>query len=161
MAKKIFTAFLAVAVALLVAALLFPIFAQTKDGPRDPELSRMKMLALGVLMYADDHDDRLPAERPWLQQVNDVYVKNLEACRCARIPNASKSNAFGHAFRASMAGQLLGKVPHPESNIMLFDSMDLRMGAIGELEDMPNPPRKGEGSIVAYADGHARFLRLP
>ncbi|MFN8218811.1 MAG: hypothetical protein U0S12_01590 [Fimbriimonadales bacterium] len=60
--------------------------------------------------------------------MNDVYVKNLKACRCARIPNASKSNLFGHALRASMAGHLLGKVPHPESNIMLFDSMDLRMG---------------------------------
>ena len=50
-----------IAVITILAAILFPVFAQAREKARQTSCaSNARQLALGVLMYAEDHDETLP-----------------------------------------------------------------------------------------------------
>jgi prepilin-type N-terminal cleavage/methylation domain-containing protein/prepilin-type processing-associated H-X9-DG protein len=81
-----------VAVMAIIAALLFPTFAQARDKARQAAcLSNMKQLAMGVMMYTQDYEETLPkgslgfdptgAHFPWPLTVAP-YVKNTAIFRC-------------------------------------------------------------------------------
>ena len=49
-----------IAIIAILAAILFPVFAQARDKARQATcLSNIKQLSLGVLMYAQDYDEQL------------------------------------------------------------------------------------------------------
>jgi prepilin-type N-terminal cleavage/methylation domain-containing protein len=53
-----------IAIIAILAAILFPVFAQAKSAAkRTQDLSNVKQLTLGVVMYTGDNDDLLPATR--------------------------------------------------------------------------------------------------
>src|ERR1700678_1553068 len=50
-----------IAIIAILAAILFPVFAQAKLAAKKiASLSNVKQLDLGILMYSNDHDDVLP-----------------------------------------------------------------------------------------------------
>lgn len=64
MSRKAFTLIellVVIAIIAILAAILFPVFAQAKLAAKKiTSLSNTKQLDLGILMYSNDHDDRLP-----------------------------------------------------------------------------------------------------
>jgi len=74
-----------IAIIAILAAILFPVFAQAKlAAKKTSDLSNVKQLMLGVMMYGGDADDTYPfcwgwnsEWKPWHQQI-DPYVKNLQ-----------------------------------------------------------------------------------
>lgn len=73
-----------IAIIAILAAILFPVFAQAKTAAKKTsDLSNVKQLALGIAMYGNDADDTYPfcwgwnsEWLPWQLQVNP-YVKNI------------------------------------------------------------------------------------
>lgn len=63
--KKAFTLIellVVIAIIAILAAILFPVFAQAKSAAKkSADLSNMKQLGLGITMYSTDHDDVLPS----------------------------------------------------------------------------------------------------
>src|SRR5271166_2308746 len=52
------------------AAVLLPAFAQARrSAQRTAALSNMRSLAIGNLIYATDHDQRLPIATSWMDEV--------------------------------------------------------------------------------------------
>jgi len=74
-----------IAIIAILAAILFPVFAQAKiAAKKTADLSNVKQLSLGVLMYGGDYDDTYAfcwgwwsEWKPWHQQI-DPYVKNIQ-----------------------------------------------------------------------------------
>jgi prepilin-type N-terminal cleavage/methylation domain-containing protein/prepilin-type processing-associated H-X9-DG protein len=64
MSRKAFTLIellVVIAIIAILAAILFPVFAQAKLAAKKiSSLSNVKQLDLGILMYSNDHDDVLP-----------------------------------------------------------------------------------------------------
>jgi prepilin-type N-terminal cleavage/methylation domain-containing protein/prepilin-type processing-associated H-X9-DG protein len=85
-----------IAIIAILAAILFPVFAQARDKARQAAcLSNLKQLGLGVTMYAQDYDEMLPdgwsysADKKtlwWWQDSVRPYVKNEAVYSC---PSAS------------------------------------------------------------------------
>jgi len=88
-----------IAIIAILAAILFPVFARAREKARQTAcLSNLKQLALGVIMYASDWDERAPGTgHPWaiysggpwpvdkytLWQINIYpYVKNRQLYIC-------------------------------------------------------------------------------
>lgn len=76
-----------IAIIAILAAILFPVFARTKEAAkRTAAIAQMRQLSLAVMMYASDHDDYFPPASmrttdPSVDPVIwpailDVYVKN-------------------------------------------------------------------------------------
>ena len=63
--KKAFTLIellVVIAIIAILAAILFPVFAQAKAAAKKTsDLSNIKQLSLGILMYSGDNDDVLPS----------------------------------------------------------------------------------------------------
>src|SRR5499425_2146486 len=79
-----------IAIIAILAAILFPVFAQARESARQTAcLSNMRQMGLAVQMYAQDYDERLPlaaSQTPtgflnWHHFV-DPYVKNKQIWVC-------------------------------------------------------------------------------
>jgi prepilin-type N-terminal cleavage/methylation domain-containing protein/prepilin-type processing-associated H-X9-DG protein len=83
-----------IAIIAILAAILFPVFAQAREKARQTScLSNMKQLALGCLMYAQDYDETFCAQgepneaNGWGWQMTWIvhtqpYLKNYGVIRC-------------------------------------------------------------------------------
>jgi prepilin-type N-terminal cleavage/methylation domain-containing protein/prepilin-type processing-associated H-X9-DG protein len=93
-----------IAIIALIAAILFPVFAQVREKSRQASCaSNLKQLGLALAMYAQDHDETLPAETsaPPINGGNSTavtydrqlapYVRNdqVYACPSDGVPRAT------------------------------------------------------------------------
>ena len=85
MQRKAFTLIellVVIAIIAILAAILFPVFAQAKAAAKSTsDLSNVKQLGLGIVMYAGDADDNLPMgmDDPWQHtwaSESQPYVKS-------------------------------------------------------------------------------------
>ena len=92
-----------IAIIAILAAILFPVFAQAREKARQTScLSNMKQLGLGLNMYAQDYDGALmqttyevPNLKIHWSYVLQPYVKNenIFVCPSDRIPSSPMSPA--------------------------------------------------------------------
>ena len=85
-----------IAIIAILAAILFPVFAQAREKARQTAcLSNLKQLGTGMMMYVQDHDEMYPVNNgsyyptvtwqrhgAWAQHIQP-YVKNAEIFNCA------------------------------------------------------------------------------
>jgi len=121
-------------------------------------LSNVKQLAQAMMMYAQDYDEPLPANR-W----SDRLVKYV-------APDSSGSSLFvcpevplrrcGYAFNRALAGLSaadLRKLPHPERTVVIFET-DLGWNGAGGPEALVERPRHRGNDAFAFADGSGRAI---
>ncbi|MBC8135919.1 MAG: DUF1559 domain-containing protein [Fibrella sp.] len=99
-----------IAIIAILAAILFPVFAQAREKARQTScLSNEKQLGLGVLQYVQDYDEMFPAaSNVWVDSwsiTTQPYVKTYAVFRCpsdselelrpALIPWAGVSISYG------------------------------------------------------------------
>ena len=141
------------AITAIVAAILFPVFAQSKGRKRVTCLSHVKQLAAGLLMYASDSDDRLPDRDAWMD-AESAYVKPTAVFRC---PQAK--GPYGYAFNAFLDRASLARFPDPKAVPTVYDSVNPIRNASDAFASLPLPGRHDGFNTVAYLDGHARRVR--
>ncbi len=93
-----------IAIIAILAAILFPVFARAREKARQTScLSNVKELGLGVLMYAQDYDERFPdwmgwnggdvnnhPEKRWYWKIYP-YVKNQQIYACPSWSGSSST----------------------------------------------------------------------
>lgn len=111
-----------IAIIAILAAILFPVFAQVRDRARMTSCgSNMRQLALGVMMYTQDHEETLPMvtnyaaataapDRVWMSTVQP-YLKNSGIFLCPSAENA--------AFAPDWAGR--GTIPIGYNSLTGYD----------------------------------------
>ncbi len=97
-----------IAIIAILAAILFPVFAQARDKARATQcLSNDKQIGLGLMQYAQDYDETFPASRftttpndtggrhsPWTVSIYP-YVKNAPVFTCPSDSTAADATANG------------------------------------------------------------------
>jgi prepilin-type N-terminal cleavage/methylation domain-containing protein/prepilin-type processing-associated H-X9-DG protein len=151
-----------IAIIAILAAILFPVFAQAREKARQAScLSNVKQLGLGVMMYAQDYDERMPLggwTRPdntfgsrWYDDVAP-YIKNRVIRNCPSNPkpvgNPTATRPFGARTNYGINRTLsqfgtataLAEISAPAGLVMLCDAGQLR----SELHNDPanNDPQK-------------------
>lgn len=75
-----------IAIIAILAAILFPVFAQAREKARGAAcLSNVRQLGTATMMYAQDYDEVLPLirrERSWTYTMQP-YIKSFALLRCA------------------------------------------------------------------------------
>ncbi len=93
-----------IAIIAILAAILFPVFAQAKLAAKGAAaISNIKQMGMGYVLYATDSDDTLPLAAYgtatkfllWHDLV-DPYIKNKEVWRCpaSTVKNTDASGTF-------------------------------------------------------------------
>jgi prepilin-type N-terminal cleavage/methylation domain-containing protein/prepilin-type processing-associated H-X9-DG protein len=111
-----------IAIIAILAAILFPVFAQARDKARAVTcLSNLKQMALGLRMYAQDYDELYPPHRLGVgKQYPELYtwkaalfpyLKNIDFQRCP-------SNAFNRIPKVGEVNWVERGEPFPRSYCM-------------------------------------------
>jgi len=86
-----------IAIIAILAAILFPVFARAREKARQAScLSNMKQLSLGVIMYTQDYDEKMPYGDAnsinyhyCLWEGTQPYIKNMQVLVCPSDSQAS------------------------------------------------------------------------
>jgi prepilin-type N-terminal cleavage/methylation domain-containing protein/prepilin-type processing-associated H-X9-DG protein len=178
-----------IAIIAILAAILFPVFAKAREKARQSScLSNLKQLALGVLQYAQDYDERFPmavAGGPTppvylFPELIDPYLKNTQIWQCPSKMNALTLSALGKGnvgysvdlgtpmpsgsnrlFGAPALGTYscsLGAVDQPSTTAMMCDVAGSVTAAF--VISIAEDPRHNDGANYAYVDGHCKWNRI-
>jgi prepilin-type processing-associated H-X9-DG protein len=138
---------------LFAGIVLYPFFAQPHAPVGRPSyLSNVKQLGLGVLMYAQDFDDRFPPASQW-EDVTKSYVKNNNLYKCRQ----SKS-LYGYAFNKGLDRLPLKKVKDEKATVMIFEADAIYINVTGGKEMLVPEPRHGGKNVFGFVDGHATAM---
>src|SRR5579884_2814009 len=67
-----------IAIIAILAAILFPVFAQAREKARATScLSNMKQVSLGLLMYVQDYDEQFPSGSRYNATTNNMLASGL------------------------------------------------------------------------------------
>jgi len=178
-----------IAIIAILAAILFPVFARAREKARQTSCtSNLKQLALAMLMYAQDYDERFAGECScgcphtdytcWRDRMYP-YVKNLQVFQCPSH-NADPGNNPGQIGGNygiacySVSQRSLGEVSRPSEVYMLLDDNGPQHVKRFNVNGAPPcgnggccggdfrnniPDRHNEGLNVAFADGHVKWLK--
>src|SRR4051812_23178535 len=85
-----------IAIMVIIAALLFPLFARVREKAREAScLSNLKQIGLAMTMYAQDYDETLPLYVvDWSTLILQPYIKNLAVVTVC--PSASFDDKYLH-----------------------------------------------------------------
>ena len=88
-----------IAIISILAAILFPVFARARENARRASCqSNLKQLALGLMQYTQDYDEKYPPEfagpqGKWLWgQVTMPYLKSTQIFECPSFTNTYAGN---------------------------------------------------------------------
>jgi prepilin-type processing-associated H-X9-DG protein len=136
----------AVSATAIGAAVLFPVFAWSRDAARQAACaSDIRMLALAAQMYAGDNGGKLPTSAKWRSQLKP-YLRSETGMKCP------EGNAV-YAFNKNLGGLNLDKIENPSGVVMFFEAEPDLPNASGSRANAILP-HNGRG-YFAYADGHA------
>jgi len=97
-----------IAIIAILAAVLFPVFAQAKQAAKKTaDLSNMKQIGLGFMMYAADYDDTAPFNRV-VSDPSYWWTANMLNWKDLTYPyiknGGSRANSVGTAFQTAAPG---------------------------------------------------------
>jgi prepilin-type N-terminal cleavage/methylation domain-containing protein/prepilin-type processing-associated H-X9-DG protein len=171
-----------IAIIAILAAILFPVFAQARDKARQTTcLSNQKQIGLAWTMYAQDYDETSPnpaflgrlwilqkyqkPSRPddmYFQDLIRPYAKNDDFAFCPSVGKnfVWKSVPFTHTMGENQTSYWYNWYywngqPLAKVNKVADSPITVDMPYGPNYSDLPHP----SGLNVAYADGHAKFFR--
>jgi len=139
----------------MFGAVMFPVFSRAREAAKAATcVSNAKQLTLGVIMYAQEHGEKLPAADQWCDEIIP-NVKGQDVFKCPNLPGAKS----GFAFNRALGGRALGEIADPANTVLIFES-NLGWNGAGGPESVVSPPRHfaaaERGVVIGFVDGHVR-----
>src|SRR5688500_7276031 len=139
-----------IAIIAILAAILFPVFAQAREKARATAcLSNMKQIGLALMMYVQDYDETNPprndgnedfnnparvAVKPNFLGVLTPYSKNKDIYACPSVPAVTtpanqlptKDSVASYLGNAVVMGRSLSVVPNPAEIVYVQELFNKR-----------------------------------
>lgn len=108
-------------------------------------LSKVKQIALAVLVYAADHQDRLPPAKG-LKAAVMPYLRDADVL----TPPGAPKGTVGYFLDPRLSGRLSASIERPAETAMILEGAPTKTAF----------PYRGR-TPVGYADGHAKMADVP
>ncbi len=139
-----------IAIIAILAAILFPVFARAREKARQTTcLNNQKQIATVVMMYAQDHEEMLPAASIVWTATN--IDKGVLMC-----PTASRTTANSYIYNIGIDNKALGDFPNPSATVVNADG-DSATGLLPNIgyDNTQINLRHSGYAIGSFLDGHA------
>lgn len=138
----------------LMAGLTLPALARAKAKAQSVQcMNNVRQLCLATVIYANDHDGRLPDASQWC----DLLQKTLSSPRALLCPLGNESGRCYYAFNAQMSGAELNRIGSPAFTV-LFVEAEPGWNQSGGPELLSATSRHGNQVVVGFADGHVKMV---
>lgn len=155
--QKVLTFVVGLVLLAIVVAILFPVFAPARVPYHGRSItSTLKQLGLANIMYAGDHDDRMPPKEAWMDAIFP-YTKNEALYHDPTIKDAGKE-PYGIAFFSPLSLLDIETLEAHEDVPLVFQSRLRTRNASSQLSTLPNPPRFEKGNVVGFLDTHTKMM---
>jgi prepilin-type N-terminal cleavage/methylation domain-containing protein/prepilin-type processing-associated H-X9-DG protein len=152
-----------IAIIAILAAILFPVFARAREKARQTTCqSNQRQLVAGILMWSQDHDEKLPKFGEWQSISSDQ-----KAFDCPSTSQIGNDYFYFGASRNGNEGMLsslvLGDIDTPHETPVITDNkpgtpiyVDSGTNDYIRLSDVTNKMdvRHSNSCIAAWLDGH-------
>jgi prepilin-type processing-associated H-X9-DG protein len=115
--------------------------------------SNLKQVALGMMQYIQDYDERTPPTKNWID-VLQPYVKSEQIFIC---PSVDDPKGYGYAYNSNFAQKNFAAVQSPSLTASVYETSILKRNAFGPGDNRAY--RHLDGSNYAYGDGHVKWLK--
>lgn len=129
--------------------------AEREKAQMATSISNLKQLALGVIQYTQDHDERMPDADKWVDEI----MPYVQAEALFHDPSALTSQKWSYAYNRTLSHQPLAALDSPAQTIMLFESSKGIKNASDTGQSVPVPGRHLGGTDYVTADGHAQWFK--
>jgi prepilin-type N-terminal cleavage/methylation domain-containing protein/prepilin-type processing-associated H-X9-DG protein len=154
-----------IAIIAILAAILFPVFAQARSKARQTAcLSNAKQLGTGLMMYTQDYDETFPQgtngtvyPAGWAGQLYP-YVKSAGIFKCPEDPTPSRAGSYNntlspvsYAFNTNLGngGNTTG-APYTQAQFQSIAKTVFLMEAQGVQADVTNTGVPEKGSATSW-----------
>jgi len=176
-----------IAIIAILAAILFPVFAKAREKARQSScLSNTKQIGLALMQYTHDFDEKYfryyqntaggftpigeTAARSCYVCLGDVlqpYIKNIQIFGCPSVSTAPPGLYHQcYAMNCALNAQSMAAVPSAANVIAVAEATCHYINPSGCWTDGTHaigyrlrPTTHNEGSNLAYADGHGKWLK--
>jgi prepilin-type N-terminal cleavage/methylation domain-containing protein/prepilin-type processing-associated H-X9-DG protein len=143
-----------IAIIAILAAILFPVFAKAREKARQSScLNNQRQIAVGILMYAQDHDELLPdSSNVWVELNID---RNILMC-----PTKGKKVANAYLYSDVLSSKPLGELANPAGQFMTVDGQHAATTTPDVTYDNicygnnDIDARHSNKAVATFADGH-------
>jgi prepilin-type processing-associated H-X9-DG protein len=143
-------------VAPIVAAMVLPALAKAKSRAQTVQcISHVKQLSLAAMMYAGDHNDRLPDASQWCD-LTQTYL-GRGSSPVLLCPAGKQSDRCHYAFNAQLSSVELKQVGNPAQTVLFVEAED-GWNASGGPELLSKPSRHYGPRVVGFVDGHVEMV---
>jgi len=127
-------------------------------------ISKLGTVAKAQLLYAADHDDRLPPANSWIDATwryagkKDPGELTESVFKCPAVA-LQRDGSYGYAFNSELDSKPLSSIADSSGTPMVFDSKALFRNASGPpVAAYPDEGRHNGGKdiVVAYANGSVK-----
>ncbi|MES2465405.1 MAG: DUF1559 domain-containing protein [Armatimonadota bacterium] len=146
----------------IIAAILFPVFAQAREKARQSTCaSNLKQISIQMLGYTQDYDDKFPPDARWMDSLEPFRGNSGELpYHCPSVTAASAPDIYGYAYNRNAAAKPNSKTADPRVKMLVYDSSTLTRSASDPGTSRPTEGRHSKGSNVAFFDGHVKWFRV-
>jgi len=122
-----------IAIIAILAAILFPVFAQAREKARATAcLSNGKQIALSISMYAQDYDETFPISivnagttaEAWWDDMIQPYIKTGNRGGILTCPSAP-SAGYAYSFNNAVSGKGIATANSPADTVLTADAVQV------------------------------------
>lgn len=131
-----------------------PFMSAQQAALRVQTSSPVRDLAESILIYASEHDDRLPLAK-WQDAVSPYFGRMVESGAARDSLPSRQEKGKTIAFHKRLVGVQLSRIEAPAVTAMLYLSTQIGPNAVGEGSDLRFVQESW--TVIGFADGSARM----
>jgi len=143
-----------VSIIAMLVAILIPVLAKARESGRIAACtSNQRQIAAELQMWAQDHDEMLPAADTVWQDLS--LTPKLLIC-----PTAGKSQRYGYAYNAFVSDKPLGDASFEENPSHIIAVADAVSGQNVAIKRRDVALRHNDEALAAFLDGHVQRVNF-
>ncbi len=132
-------------VIIIMAAILFPVFAKTREKAREVSCeSNVKQICIGLTQFTQDNNDKFALKAANYKDTVMPYIKSEQVFHC---PGDTNSTSVSYSFNQNLQGVPLAKIKRPNTTVMIYEGKNQTLDF-----------RHENKSVVGFVDGSVRAI---